>query len=175
MTCRLGRRTQAGARLQRATRTRLREQWRARLDRPHSEIFVLYGDAGSAAGNYSARIMLLDNGAGDAVELRVLAFSRHSSAGKAAVSIAVRGFVNNRELFGWAMSPGSAVTRGPCHIQRRKPRRSLQPPGQHRLLFRRAPRWAVPTGDVKRPANDAKANVRPWCRPQLLIASPGLS
>lgn len=85
-----------------------KEQWRARFDRARSSNFVLYGDAESSVGNYSARIVLSDERTDDAVVLRVPAFLRHLADGKATVRIAVRGFANNRETLSWAMAPDFA-------------------------------------------------------------------
>jgi IS605 OrfB family transposase len=85
-----------------------REQWRERFNRARSSNFVLYGDAESPDANYSARIVLSDDRTDDAVVLRVPAFLRHLTDGKATVRIAVRGFANNRGTLSWAMVPDFA-------------------------------------------------------------------
>lgn len=85
-----------------------RDHWRVRFDRARSGNFGLYGDAESSKANYSARIVLSDDRTDDAVVLRVPAFLRHLSDGKATVRIAVCGFANNRETLLWAMVPDFA-------------------------------------------------------------------
>lgn len=82
-----------------------RQAWRETWERARAWNFACYGDKEAVFGNYSAQVLLSEDGCSDAVRLRVPVFLRHLSGGVEWAEIGVRGFAerNRRAMLARAM------------------------------------------------------------------------